>query len=45
VAADVELDDRPLMLCLDAVMNCLLCNDGFTDVALVVFDKFKCQSS
>lgn len=45
VGDDVELDGRPLMLCLDAVTYCLLHDDSFTDVAFAIFDKFKCQCS
>ena len=43
MAKNMELDDCPLKLCLDAVINCLLHDDSFTDVALAIFDKFKCQ--
>jgi len=42
VADDVELDDHPLMLCLDAVIHCLLSDNSFTDAALAVFDNYKC---
>jgi len=43
VARDVELDDRSLMLCLDAVTNRLLYDNDFTDIALSIFNKFKCR--
>jgi len=42
VAGDVHLDDRPLTLCLDAVINCVLQDNSFSDSALAIFDKFKC---
>ena len=45
MADDVELDDHPLMLCLDAVINCALQDNSFTASALAIFDKFQCQSS
>ena len=41
VADDVELHSRPLTLCLDSVISCLLHDDTFTDTAFVIFDKFK----
>jgi len=43
VGDDVELDGRPLLLCLNAVIYRLLRDDSFTDVAFAIFDKFKCQ--
>jgi len=42
VAGDVALDDRPLLLCLDAVIHSALRDNGFTDTALAIFDKFQC---
>ena len=41
VAGDVHLDDHPLTLCLDAVINCVLQDASFTDSALAILDKFK----
>ena len=39
---DVDLDDHPLLLCLDAVIHCLLSDCSFTDAAFAIFDSYKC---
>jgi len=41
VADDVELDGHPLLLCLDAVLHCLLNDSIFTDAAFAIFDNYK----
>jgi len=45
VTDDVDLDERPLTLCLNAVMYCLLHDNSFSDTALAIFDKFHGQCS
>lgn len=45
IAGDIDLDHRPLMLCLDAVIHAVVSDNSFTDVAVAVYNHFKCQCS
>jgi len=42
VADEVDLDDCPLMLCLDTVVHHLLSDTSFTHTAFAVFDHNQC---